>query len=365
MNFTTIRILLAGAICLSCQRSHASDKNAAEILAEIDSIRKSAMTARNDPEMLDKLRKDAAARKERESRQFEARRRIDDLTWIFYEKYPDHERVPSLLRSRWMYRMRSAVTADETLAEIDRVLAEAKNPRLVVDIAFLRAEAILRKYRGCPAMELMNHSMPALEAAIARAPRDNRGASLLYAIMMEARGVPERKSIEIGDRILRDYPTSTIAGRLRKSRVSNTALGSPLTLDFKDAISGSDVSLASMRGKVVVVDFWATWCGPCVADMQRMKELYAKYRGRGVEFVGVSLDRSPEDGGLNRLREFVASNGIQWPQYYEGAPGTMKFSERCGVQTIPVTFILDKAGNLASTDAHGKIDQILQELLKP
>ncbi len=59
--------------------------------------------------------------------------------------------------------------------------------------------------------------------------------------------------------------------------------------------------MKSLKGKVVVIDFWATWCGPCVAEMPNMKKLYAEYKDKGVEFVGVSLDKSKEQGGLDKL----------------------------------------------------------------
>ncbi|MGO9598767.1 MAG: TlpA family protein disulfide reductase [Isosphaeraceae bacterium] len=57
-------------------------------------------------------------------------------------------------------------------------------------------------------------------------------------------------------------------------------VGKPLELEFTDATSGSEVSLKRLKGKVVVLDFWATWCGPCVAELPKMKDLYAKYHGR-------------------------------------------------------------------------------------
>ena len=80
----------------------------------------------------------------------------------------------------------------------------------------------------------------------------------------------------------------------------------------------------------MVVDFWATWCGPCVAEMPAMKKLYAEYKDKGVEFIGVSLDH--KEGGLGQLKAFVAKEGIPWPQYYQGDGGTAS-SRRPGAST--------------------------------
>ena len=85
----------------------------------------------------------------------------------------------------------------------------------------------------------------------------------------------------------------------------------------------------------MVIDFWATWCGPCVAEMPKMKELYAKYRDKGVEFIGVSLDQPKEQGGLDKLKKFVKENEIAWPQYYQGTIGTASSPSLGGSTRFP------------------------------
>jgi hypothetical protein len=95
-----------------------------------------------------------------------------------------------------------------------------------------------------------------------------------------------------------------------------------------------------------------------------MKELYAKYKDQGVEFLGISLDQPEEQGGLTKLKEFCAQNQITWPQYYQGKGWESDFSKGWGVNSIPCVFVVDADGKLASTSARGKLEEILPELLK-
>jgi alkyl hydroperoxide reductase subunit AhpC len=96
--------------------------------------------------------------------------------------------------------------------------------------------------------------------------------------------------------------------------------------------------------------------------MPKMKELYAKYKDKGVEFIGVSLDQPGT--GLDKLKTFVAEKEIGWPQYYQGNFWQSEFSQSWGINSIPCVFIVDADGNLHSTEARGKLETLIPELIK-
>jgi thiol-disulfide isomerase/thioredoxin len=137
------------------------------------------------------------------------------------------------------------------------------------------------------------------------------------------------------------------------------AVGKPFALQFT-ALDGREVDLAKMTGKVVLVDFWATWCGPCVAEMPHVKETYDKDHPKGLEIVGISLDREKES-----LTEFVSSHHMEWPQYFDGQEWQTKYATQFHIESIPAMWLIDKKGNLrdinARTDLSGKVEKLLAE----
>ncbi len=269
---------------------------------------------------------------------------------------PEHERIPGLLAERWSVRP-FGLAADQLREEVEGALARSGRPEVRVEATHARARArIADGEAGDPV------TLAAIEAFLELAPADPRGVALLRLL---ARRTPDDGArVALEDRIVARFPDSPEARAIRGVRDRDGRVGRPFDLEFTDAIGGAAVSVAKLRGRVVVVDFWATWCGPCVESMPRMKGLHARYHDRGVEFVGVSLDRPEAEGGLRSLRNFVEAQGIAWPQYYQGRGWDGEFSASCGIRSIPAVFVVDAEGKLRSVDAGDGLEALIVELLK-
>ncbi len=105
-------------------------------------------------------------------------------------------------------------------------------------------------------------------------------------------------------------------------------------------LDGGEIELSSLRGKVVLVDFWATWCPPCREEIPHFRELYTKYKGKGLEVIGISLDQ----GGVSAVKSFAQDNRINYPL----AMGNDQLVKAYGgIRGIPTTFLIDKKGQIA------------------
>jgi thiol-disulfide isomerase/thioredoxin len=158
------------------------------------------------------------------------------------------------------------------------------------------------------------------------------------------------------------------AGEMEVEKLRRT----PMELKFTSS-DGRAVDLAKLRGKVVLIDFWATWCGPCVAEVPNMKRVYDAYHAKGFEIIGISVDTAPADPTksergkvtLAEFNEFAAQKGTSWPHYYDGKGWEQNpYAPFYGITGIPAMFLLDKSGRLVSTDARGpKLEKEVKEHL--
>ncbi len=119
--------------------------------------------------------------------------------------------------------------------------------------------------------------------------------------------------------------------------------------DFSEKdVNGQRLSLASYKGKVVLIDFWATWCGPCRGEIPNVVATYQKYHSRGFDIIGVSLDQDRE-----KLLNYTKQMNITWPQFFDGQGWSNKLAVKYGIESIPATFLLDGQGRIIGVDLRG------------
>ncbi len=123
---------------------------------------------------------------------------------------------------------------------------------------------------------------------------------------------------------------------------------------------GEAFDLKKLRGKVVLVDFWATWCGPCVGEIPNMKAAYEKYHKKGFEIIGISLDQE-----RSALTDFLKSKDLPWKSIYDrDLPPGKSLADFYGVMAIPLPILIDREGRVLSMNARGpELDRLLEELL--
>ena len=333
MSRNTRRVFAALVACglAAPAIARAADRPADEIVKEIEAIKRPTSMAEFQ----------------------EANKKKAELIAELAKAHPDDARLAKLLPQRWVAVAQSGKFA-EARKEIDETLAKTKDEGLKKDGLFLKSQILMAENRGDA-----SKAEPTVDEFLKLDPKDERCAVLLGALAQAAKDKGKRAALE--DRVLKDWPGSDPAAQIKAVRKQREGVGKPFDLEFTDAIKGETVSIKGLKGKVVVIDFWATWCGPCVAEMPTMKKLYAEYKPKGVEFIGVSLDQPKDAGGLDKLKKFVAEKEIGWPQYYQGNFWQSEFSKGWGINSIPCVFIVDADGNLYSTEARG--DENLRKLI--
>ena len=156
--------------------------------------------------------------------------------------------------------------------------------------------------------------------------------------------MPETETGKKVDSILDSLKRPVEAERIRSTLVEGTKFPD---FDEKD-VAGQPLSIANYKGKVVLVDFWATWCGPCVRELPNVIAIYQKYHGNGFEIIGVSLDDDQPT-----LERFLKENKVTWQQFYDGKMWDNKLAMKYGVNIAPTTYLLDGDGKIIGKNLRG------------
>jgi thiol-disulfide isomerase/thioredoxin len=199
-----------------------------------------------------------------------------------------------------------------------------------------------------------------LETFVETYPRSDDAAEaiLQLAIAQEFAG-EEDKAIAWYGRIVEDFSSSNLAAKAAGAKRRLESVGKTISLSGTTT-EGRKVSLASYRGRVAVIHYWATWCEPCKEDMQVLRQLQAKYADRELAIIGVNLDTDDQ-----AVSEYLSSNRLPWPQLRESEGLDGRLANEMGIVTLPTMLLIDQDGEVVNRGIHvSELDTEIAKLLK-
>jgi peroxiredoxin len=138
-------------------------------------------------------------------------------------------------------------------------------------------------------------------------------------------------------------------------------IGEPVPEINLGNVTGDKISLQALKGKVVLLDFWASWCGPCKVANKNLQKIYKKYKAKGFEIYSVSVDSRTD-----KWKDAIKEQKIKWLQVNDPGDWNSEIAKTWGIEALPTTFLIDKNGILRYFDLEGKklteqIDKMLKE----
>ncbi len=278
----------------------------------------------------------------------------------FYERFPKHERFGEAKDAERRMLTAAVNLGDTTREAALKAAGGAAQPQQP------KMEPVQQKLQEAvqEAMKKQPEGMPAVfaefERGIRKVQKEFPDRPEVYGALLEVcDGLPPEKALAIAKEVEEAKTEPGLKEQAANIRKKYERLGKPVDIAFT-ATDGTKVSLADMKGKVVLVDFWATWCGPCVKEIPNVKKAYDTLHPKGFEIVGISFDEDKE-----ALLSFIKKKEMPWPQFFDGKGWQNQYAGQFGIQSIPAMWLIDKKGNLREFNARenlvGKVEKLLAE----
>jgi thiol-disulfide isomerase/thioredoxin len=185
----------------------------------------------------------------------------------------------------------------------------------------------------------------------------DRGTAILKEI--EAH-YPDTKFADEAADLIGEVVQIQFANEQLKEQTDQFTNGQPLSdFDLKD-MDGKPISIARLKGKVVLLDFWATWCEPCMVEMPNIIATYQKHHSEGLEIIGVTSD--DDHHALNSLLQ--KQKDMAWPEYFDGKGSDNELATKYGIKVIPFNILLDRDGKIIGASLRGpKLEEAVTKAL--
>lgn len=308
----------------------------------------------------------ADARELEESLQSSARRYVEaaDKAKEFHARFPKDERALQARLEEYLF-LADAFQAGSTshVARLDGVekglLDDRTIPeqiRLQLRVNALQRAAASKRGEGFAAV-LDTYEQEARKLLKDFPQRPEGYALLMQLAQMRLTNDDIEKARAIAQEVVKGSAPSEVRLQAEMMLKHFGLLGKPFKLKFT-ALDGREVDIEKMRGKVVLIDFWATWCQPCLAEIPNLTQTYRQLNPQGFEIIGINLDESKAN-----LNYVLRREGMTWPQHFDGQGTENKYSQEFGVALIPTMWLVDKQGVLRNLDARTNLRQKVEKLL--
>ncbi|HEX4343473.1 MAG TPA: redoxin domain-containing protein [Verrucomicrobiae bacterium] len=229
------------------------------------------------------------------------------------------------------------------ITDIKAKVAAGKTSEADLKDNLTQLDALIAKHKGEKTDDAAQLSFLKASLYLQLFENDAKGLEILNQIKSDYAGT---KAADMADKFIAQVQAQAEADKVKNALKVGTKFP-----DFNEQdLAGKSLSIANYKGKVVMLDFWATWCGPCVGELPNVQAVYQKHHAQGLEIIGISLD---EDKAA--LDSFLKKNSVMtWQQYFDGLGWSNKLAKKYGVNSIPATYLLDGNGNIIGKDLRGE-----------